>query len=1354
MKVSARKHISRVLALTLTVGTVFSNFTGFEVFAAGKTIDVWDFGGLQESGSLYTNHINRDMLDKMEIVSDDEASGNKGKFLEAGDVSFNGITVNVVANDRLFYNGADGKRSYGTNGKAIWAYDDGYTADGMWYANGTGGEERRYLTLSDVKAGDGVTVYTGPSNTADLVVHFTGAGGDDVTGTIPSGEMARFDFVAKSSGEYKVWFGKDNSAKPVVNRIVKYPAVKVSGKIDLQGNQISGYSVSFKNKTTGDVVDAVVSGDTYTADLTPGYTYTATLSGAVGYGFTNKSKTVSIGREELDDKTADLLVEVKTTYKISGKISGFEEGYDISNFKVDLVPDEESMADTVPAELDENLNYSAVLEPDIDYTVVLNGVNDYEVKEGAVANSNTDLVQDIKVGEKPVYDVSGSFTGADAKVSELSFVNVDDDYSYGAAVTDNGYSIKLRDGSYLAVAKAENANTRTHVVVSGGAVTQDILFVSTAAAQTYEYSKDVYVGVPDKTPNFDTVSEAMAAVNTMGVKSEDQRITVHIAPGTYREQISVDTPYLTFVKEGEGDVVLTWYYGIGYKYYSAQTSGWYDEEDAFEKFGKNAVQKWGTGTFIKDTASGFRAEGITFESSFNKYVTDEEIADGVECADKLYLRRLGADVTSKDSTERSTAISVEGDNCEFKDCTFIGSQDTLYIGGKVTNDVYFKDCVIEGNTDYIFGSGDAVFDGCELRFAGYSDRAEGGYITAGRSNNYADYNGYLFRNCTITNKDGFKHTAGYFGRPWDAKASILFYNTKLENADAVTAEGWTEMSGTKPDVASFKEYNTTYAGQAVDTSGRISGTAQASISADPKTYFGTDWTPSFFVEEKGTPAFTVAPNLSSDGDILLPATGNTLKVVYDLGENAGTDASRVDWYTVAADGSEELVKTVSAIENEGLLITNSMLDKKIKAVITPILYSGASGQAVTLVTEKEVTPGSGYREADRPGGKSVIFLAGDSTVKDYSAGAINNSGANRSEGSWGEFFGDFIDSSNYEVMDYAEGGRSSRTFMDGTKADDSDRFLDKIKAQMVAGDYLFIQFGHNDSSASYTDRYVKTGDADADGKYPYTAPSADKAGDGTFAWYLQQYVDTAKEAGATPVLVTPVSRMYFNSDGTIYSHHGSNDEYVTITKQVAKDNDILCIDLYTMSKELYEKAYAEAGLSEAERLFAYGEKTHHSKLGGFALAAMMANYIEDNTDLGFAGSIKAPASLSSSDAKDNLEFNVWKDGVFEGYAKNAETGVYDEKLSEEYWTPYINGILEQIGGAAENIKYGDADGDGIIDASDSAVALQYALNSASVKIDPKSVDVDREAGVTANDAANILQKALVSTFKMPIERTA
>ena len=1351
MKQASKRHVSRFLAVVMTTCSVLSNVTGIQVFAAAKTIDVWDFGGVAQSGSEYTNHITVDDLSTM----GKDKLGTDGKFTADGEVAFDGLTLTVTKNDRIYGTGTNGI-DVSTSGKATTAYSDGYTANGMYYCNGTGGDMRRFATVKGVNAGDAVSVYAGTSNGAATLTHFTGGSQDSVVEMSKDGGI--LNFIAEESADFKVWFDA-TGGKPVINRIVRYPAASVSGSIDLSSLPVSGFGVSFRNKVTGKDTIAEVNGLNYTVSLTPGYTYTATMTGATGYGFTNDTKSVEITAADIaSGKTANLKVEEKATFTYKGKVTGFAAGYDTSKLEVVLTPDADSLAETVKANLDSSLGFSATLEPDVEYTVSLVGVNDYEITSGGSVNANKDLTQDITVAAKALYTAKGSFIDlGSAKVTALTFVNVADDYSYTADISGTSYTAKLRDGSYQAVATVDGYKTNTHVVVNGKDVTKDLLFVeSPKSTPSVTYSKDVYVGVSGKSPNYATMTEAMAAVKAMNPTSEAQRITVHIAPGVYREQFSIDTPYLTFVKEGSGEVKLTWYYGIGYEYFSADTTGYYNPENAFDKYDKHNVQKWGTAVYVKKTATAFRAEGITFEASFNQYVTDEEIQDGVALnppsdSSISFKRTLGADVTTKTATERATALSIEADNCEFKDCSFIGSQDTLYMGSDI--DVYYKDCYVQGNTDYIFGSGDAVFDGCELCFGGYSDSATGGYVTAARANGTAGYNGYLFRSCTITNKEGMKYGAGCFGRPWDKDAGVFFVNTKLENADAITAAGWTKMSSANPEDAQFKEYNTTFAGTAVDVSGRTAGTVQSSGNVDPKTYFG-DWTPVYYVDENGAPAFSGTPNLSTDGDVLLPQTGNTFKVVYDLGANSGTDATEIDWYLVK-DGTDTLVKAASKADGGEIVLTNDMIGSKLKAVVTPMLYSGAKGTPVELITEKEITLGAGGVDNGRTSGKSVIFLAGDSTVKDYSTGAINN-GTNRMEGSWGEFLPYFIDKdSKFEVMDYAQGGRSAWTFLDGTKEDGSDKYLDKIKEQITKGDYLFIQFGHNDSSASYKDRYVPIGTPDSNGKFPYTAPTNAVMGqgtDGTFCWYLQQYVDVAKNAGATPVLVTPVSRMYFNADGTIYSHHGSKDEYVIATKQVAEDNGVQCIDLYTISKNLYEEAWKVQGNeTEPKRLFGYGEKTHHSKLGGFALAAIMADFIEEDGTYAFSKDIVKPASLVATDAEGNTEFMVWSDSKFEGYNINSATGVYDENLPSEYWTPYINGLIAELGDAASDVKYGDVNEDNKIDASDATFTLQYVLNRNAVKINEKAADVDGKNGIDAADSTHILQKALVSTYTFPIE---
>lgn len=359
---------------------------------------------------------------------------------------------------------------------------------------------------------------------------------------------------------------------------------------------------------------------------------------------------------------------------------------------------------------------------------------------------------------------------------------------------------------------------------------------------------DLYVGYPGKQDNYSTVQAAVNAAAGRKPASENDRVTIHIAPGTYREQVTVNTPYLSFVNdEPSKQVMLTWYYGIGYKYYSVGSNGEHSADAARAKNAKNEpTVRWGCSVRLRGNADYFRAQNITFENSFNRYVTDEELADGVEVSGSQsinFYRTKGADVQSKAATERAAALAIEADYCEFSGCGFMSSQDTLYIGGGTG---YFKDCMIEGNTDYIFGQGGTyVFEDCELRFKGYSSNAVGGYITAMK-----DSKRTLFYNCSVT-AGSLKVSAGYFGRPWGASADVAFVNTQLQYEGIITGAGWTSMSGNQPENAKFKEYGTTANGAPVNTSGRVRGTVQYSANGlDPESYLDP-WVPAY--RNGGTP---------------------------------------------------------------------------------------------------------------------------------------------------------------------------------------------------------------------------------------------------------------------------------------------------------------------------------------------------------------------------------------------------------------------------------------------------------------------------------------------------------------------
>lgn len=482
---------------------------------------------------------------------------------------------------------------------------------------------------------------------------------------------------------------------------------------------------------------------------------------------------------------------------------------------------------------------------------------------------------------------------------------------------------------------------------------------------------DLYVGYPEQSGNYNTVTEAMAACESIDPSEESERITVHIAPGVYREQILVKTPYVTFVNDEpqNGDVVLTWYYGIGYQYYSVGSDGRYSADQAASKSAKaEASQRWGAAVQLLSGADYFQAKNIVFENSFNRYVTAEELADGVEPAlvsTTIEFDRTasGADVRSKAATERAAAMAIDANYAEFFCCSFYGSQDTLYTGGTMG---YFKNCLIEGNTDYIFGKGDYVFEGCELSFYGYSSSAAGGYITAAREQT----KGYLFYECEITANPDQTVSAGYLGRPWRDTAVVLFFNTTIERSGLITDAGWTSMSGVAPTDATFLEYGTVLAnGTVVDLSSRqgnvVSDEDAATVTVEG--YF-SGWTPIYL----NAVAVSVGSNASTTSDAIT-LCGGWFETAY-----AEWDSSKIG-SSATVSYRESGASDYTAVDAE--LIRDNRVDiPGLKGGVTyEVLISGVSADAAFTVTPM-TSDRSGYAHWNQSEG--VGAYNNDGTVKD------------------------------------------------------------------------------------------------------------------------------------------------------------------------------------------------------------------------------------------------------------------------------------------------------------------------------------------------------------------------------------
>lgn len=199
----------------------------------------------------------------------------------------------------------------------------------------------------------------------------------------------------------------------------------------------------------------------------------------------------------------------------------------------------------------------------------------------------------------------------------------------------------------------------------------------------------------------------------------------------------------------------------------------------------------------------------------------------------------------------------------------------------------------------------------------------------------------------------------------------------------------------------------------------------------------------------------------------------------------------------------------------------------------------------------------------------TVFLLGDSTVTDQ----------RREDGaSWGQMLPRFF-KPGIAVANHAESGETLKSFVTGLR-------LAKVLSQLKAGDWVFIQFGHNDQKQNWPQTYVEAGT--------------------TYRAWLRAYLAEIRLRGATPVLVTPPQRRNFGADGKIRNTHG---DYPAAVRAVAAAEQVALIDLETASRALYEAL----GPERSPLAFGNGghDATHHNNYGAYQLAKAVAQGIRD-----------------------------------------------------------------------------------------------------------------------------------------------
>ncbi len=265
-----------------------------------------------------------------------------------------------------------------------------------------------------------------------------------------------------------------------------------------------------------------------------------------------------------------------------------------------------------------------------------------------------------------------------------------------------------------------------------------------------------------------TVQQAIDAAPATGA-------LVLIAPGTYREAVSISKPNIDLRGTGA------------------------DPSQTVIVDDRNAGENGGTlhSATVEATGDGFRAENLTLQNDFNR--THPQKYQG----------------------SQALALMLTSDRAVLRHVHLLGNQDTLYAGSKHCSTTpasaatpaqdscpasrsYFADCLIAGNVDFIFGDGDAVFDHCEIRSTSHSE----GFLTAQSKNSPTQDSAYVFNHCTLTADPGVKNV--YLGRPWRPYAKVIYLNTKM--GAHINAVGWREWHPGEThslDTVYYAEYKST-----------------------------------------------------------------------------------------------------------------------------------------------------------------------------------------------------------------------------------------------------------------------------------------------------------------------------------------------------------------------------------------------------------------------------------------------------------------------------------------------------------------------------------------------------------------
>jgi lysophospholipase L1-like esterase len=209
----------------------------------------------------------------------------------------------------------------------------------------------------------------------------------------------------------------------------------------------------------------------------------------------------------------------------------------------------------------------------------------------------------------------------------------------------------------------------------------------------------------------------------------------------------------------------------------------------------------------------------------------------------------------------------------------------------------------------------------------------------------------------------------------------------------------------------------------------------------------------------------------------------------------------------------------------------------------------------------------------------TLFIIGDSTVNNHTAGLMG----------WGDPIASLFDKTKITVDNRARGGRSSRTFY-------TEGLWNLVLSALQPGDFVLMQFGHNDGGSLTEDRARASLKGSGDESQEVTMAATGKQEVvHTYGWYLRRYIVGAKSKGATPIVLSPIPRNIWK-DGKVVR---ASRDYGKWSAEAAKLEDASFIDL----NEIVAKHYEELGPEQVKAKYFLEDHTHTTPAGATLNAA-------------------------------------------------------------------------------------------------------------------------------------------------------